>query len=96
VGGGAVFFYLSRKFSFDQIAISDANEELILVYRVIKKSTKKLIHELEILESVYLSKNYEDRERLYYQVRDSFNRKKPEIDFQNIMRRCQKLLKYFS
>jgi DNA adenine methylase len=82
IGGGAVFFYLSRKFSFDKITISDANEELILAYRVIKKSTKKLIHELELLESEYLSKNNEDRERLYYQVRDSFNRKKPEIDFQ--------------
>jgi DNA adenine methylase len=82
VGGGAVFFYLSRNFSFDHSTISDANEELIMAYRVIKKSTKKLICELEFLESVYLSKNIEDRERLYYQVRESFNRKKPETDFQ--------------
>jgi len=82
VGGGAVFFYLSRKFSFDHRTILDANEELILAYRVIKKSTKRLIHELELLESVYVSKNNEDRERFYYQVRDSFNRKKPETEFQ--------------
>ena len=82
VGGGAVFFYLGQRFSFDRSSIFDANEELILAYRVIKKSTKKLIHELESLESAYLSKSNEDRERLFYNVRDSFNKKKPEINFQ--------------
>jgi DNA adenine methylase len=81
VGGGAVFFYLGQRFSFDQSAIFDANEELILMYRVLKKSTKKLIHELESLESAYISKSNEDRERLFYLVRDSFNQKKPEINF---------------
>ena len=82
VGGGAVFFYLGQRFSFDHSSIFDANEELILTYRVIKKSTKKLIHELELLESAYISKSNEDRERLFYHVRDSFNKKKPEINFQ--------------
>lgn len=82
VGGGAVFFYLGQRFSFDRSSIFDANEELILAYRVIKKSTKKLIHELESLESAYIPKSDEDRERLFYHVRDSFNKKKPEINFQ--------------
>jgi DNA adenine methylase len=82
VGGGAVFFYLGQRFSFDHSSIFDANEELILAYRVIKKSTKKLIHELESLESAYVSKTNEDRECLFYDVRDSFNKKKPEINFQ--------------
>jgi DNA adenine methylase len=82
VGGGAVFFYLGQRFSFDRSSIFDANEELILAYRVIKKFTKKLIHELESLESAYIPKSDEDRERLFYHVRDSFNKKKPEINFQ--------------
>ena len=81
VGGGAVFFYLGQRFSFDRSSIFDANEELILAYRVIKKSTKKLISELESLESAYISKTNEDREQLYYDVRDSFNKKKPDINF---------------
>ena len=81
VGGGAVFFYLGQRFSFNHSSIFDANEELILTYRVIKKSTKKLIHELESLESAYISKSNEDRERLFYHVRDSFNKIKPEINF---------------
>lgn len=82
VGGGAVFFYLGQRFSFDHSSIFDANEELILIYRVIKKSTKKLIHELESLEAAYISKSNKERERLFYDVRDSFNKKKPEINFQ--------------
>jgi DNA adenine methylase len=37
---------------------------------------------LESLESAYIPKSDEDRERLFYHVRDSFNKKKPEINFQ--------------
>jgi len=81
VGGGAVFFYLGQRFSFDHSSIFDANEELILTYRVIKKSTNKLIHELESLESAYISKSNVEREHLFYHVRDSFNNKKAEINF---------------
>jgi len=82
VGGGAVFFYLNQRFSFDHCYICDANEELILSYRVIKKSAKRLINELGTLESDYLSKNDKKREAFFYEVRDSFNRNKPEINFQ--------------
>jgi len=81
LGGGAMFFYLSQRFSFNHSSILDANEELILTWRVIKKSTNKLVHELELLESAYLSKSNDDRERLYYHVRESFNKKKPDTNF---------------
>lgn len=81
IGGGAVFFSLNQKFSFDQCTICDANEELILAYRVIKESVKPLIEKLAILESGYLLKNETDREIFYYEVRDAFNRKLPEMDF---------------
>ena len=83
IGGGAVFFYLSEKFSFEQSYICDANEELTLCYRVIKHSVKELISELKTLESAYLSKNDEQRESFYYEVRDAFNQKLPTIDFKN-------------
>jgi len=82
VGGGAVFFSLAPKFPFTTRYIFDLNEELILVYRVIKKSTNKLIHELDFLESEYIPGSNEDRERLFYSVRDHFNQKKQEINFQ--------------
>jgi DNA adenine methylase len=81
VGGGAVFFYLNQRFSFSHCYICDINEELILSYRVIKKSVRELIKELNTLESGYSSKNDNEKEDLYYGIRDSFNQEKPHINF---------------
>jgi len=79
IGGGAVFFYLNQRFSFEECYICDVNEELILSYRVIKQSVKKLISELGDLESDYLSKSDKKREAFYYEIRDAFNQKLPEF-----------------
>lgn len=81
IGGGAVYFSLHRNFSFDTCYICDANEELILSYRVIQKSVKKLIAELETLQSDYLSKSEEKREEFFYEIRDAFNKNLPGINF---------------
>jgi DNA adenine methylase len=83
IGGGAVFFYLNQRFSFEQCYICDANEELVLSYRVVQRSVKKLISELETLESDYFSKSEKEKEDFFYEVRDAFNEKLPEIDFKN-------------
>lgn len=82
LGGGAVFFYLSRRFSFEQCTVCDVNEELILTYRVIRKSLHHLIGELETLESAYRAKNERQKELYYYEIRDAFNRVRPIINFQ--------------
>ena len=84
VGSGAVFFYVTEKFSFDQCTICDANEELILTYRVIKDSTRELVETLGALESEYLSKGETDREPHFYAVRAAFNRNKPGITFDTV------------
>jgi len=81
IGGGAVFFYLNQRFPLEQCTISDVNEELILTYRVIRKSVHTLIGELETLESAYLAKNEREREAYYYEIRDAFNRDLPAIEF---------------
>ena len=62
--------------------ICDVNEELILTYNVIKKAAKQLIENLGILESEYRSKDESGKKLLYYEVRDEFNRKLPQINFQ--------------
>jgi DNA adenine methylase len=82
IGGGAMFFYLNRQFSFEQFDICDINEELVLCYRVIRNSVQPLIAELEQLESAYYSRTDTLREALYYEIRDDFNRKLPQINFQ--------------
>jgi DNA adenine methylase len=81
IGGGSVFFYLNQRFSFNQSFICDVNEELVASYRVIKRSVKKLISELGTLESAYFSRSERKREEFYYEVRDAFNQKLPEINF---------------
>jgi DNA adenine methylase len=82
VGAGALFLYVTQKFPFLSRYIFDLNEEIILLYRVIKKSPNKLIEELDLLESEYISGSIEERERLFYTIRTLFNQKKPEINFQ--------------
>jgi DNA adenine methylase len=83
IGGGAVFFYLSQRFPFDKCWIGDVNDELILTYRVIQKSVRQLINELAILNSEYFAKNENDRQKFYYDIRDSFNDELPGFNFQN-------------
>ena len=81
IGGGAFYFFLNQRYSFEKCYICDVNVELILSYKTIKTSVKKLISELETLESDYLSKDDKEREEFYYDVRDSFNQKLPEFNF---------------
>jgi DNA adenine methylase len=83
VGGGAVFFYLKKRFSLDQCTIADVNEELILTYQVIRRSPSTLIGELEKLESAYRTRNERQRESYYYEIRDAFNRDRLSIDLQH-------------
>jgi DNA adenine methylase len=83
IGGGAFFFYLNQRFSFEKCTIGDVNEELVLVYRVVKRSVKKLIGELSILKSEYFPKNQDERELFYYEVRDLCNKELPELDFRS-------------
>jgi len=81
IGGGAVYFYLNRNFSFDTCYICDVNEELILSYRVIQKSVQKLVAELETLQEAYHSKSEKKREEFFYEIRDEFNKNLPGINF---------------
>ncbi|MFA7694101.1 MAG: DNA adenine methylase [Methanoregula sp.] len=81
IGGGAVFFYLYQRFSFEQCTIADVNEELILACRVIRTSVRDLIGELETLESAYRAKDEREREAYYYGIRDAFNRGRATLNF---------------
>ncbi|HNX17191.1 MAG TPA: DNA adenine methylase [Methanoregula sp.] len=83
IGGGAVYFYLNQKFSFEHCYICDINNELVLAYSVIKNDPEKLIAHLDVLETGYLSKNEAEREEFYYKIRDAFNKKLPNIDFRD-------------
>lgn len=57
LGGGALFFELQPKKAY----INDINEDLILVYKVIRDDVEKLISELE---------NFKNDAESFYSVRD--------------------------
>jgi DNA adenine methylase len=81
VGGGAVLFYTIQKYDFDECYIYDANEELILVYCVVKNDVISLIDELRVLESSYLVLDEAGRKDFFYNIRNEFNKSKAKIDF---------------
>ncbi len=62
--------------------IGDVNQEIILTYKVIKKAVQQLIDNLGVLEGEYRSKDEKDKQLLYYEVRNEFNRQLPQINFQ--------------
>ncbi|WP_462273376.1 DNA adenine methylase [Methanohalophilus sp.] len=82
VGGGAVLFHVIQNFSFDEIHIYDANEELILVYTVVKDNVDELIEILKSLEYEYLKLEEDSRKKFYYSIRDKFNLNKKDIHFE--------------
>jgi DNA adenine methylase len=81
IGGGAVFFALSRSFPFETSTICDINEELALTYRVIRTSLPRLSLELAAIRSEYHARTVPRQEAYYYEVRDAFNRDRAGIDF---------------
>ncbi len=81
LGGGAVFFTLTRQYNFNQCTVCDTNGELVLTYRVIQNSLEDLIDELGALDREFNGQDIKGQEDLYYSVRDAFNKALPKINF---------------
>ena len=74
VGGGAVFFYIAKKYqSIKHFYLFDINEDLVNCYNTIRNDVKSLIAQLKRLEEQFLKKTKLSQERFYYTVRDKFN-----------------------
>jgi DNA adenine methylase len=83
LGGGAVFFYLQSKYNFQEVILNDINGELIVTYYIIQNKIEQLINYLKNLEKVYLSyENMEDKQNMFYEQRDTFNKEKENIDYE--------------
>ncbi len=80
LGGGAVFFTVARQFHPRMCHLFDINRELVLTYTVVKEDLEELLEELRALASAYLPLDGEGRRRMYYAVRDRFNRNRAEVD----------------
>ncbi|MBR8702231.1 MULTISPECIES: DpnII family type II restriction endonuclease [unclassified Fusobacterium] len=73
VGGGAILFDILSKFDIKEVYISDLNEELISLYKVIRDDVHSLIKYLEKFEEEYLPLSTESRKEYYYKKREEYN-----------------------
>lgn len=74
LGGGAMLIYMLQHFpAMNNVIVSDINFRLINAYRIIKHKPVELLDRLQWLESEYFGKSMEEREKMYYRVRDDFN-----------------------
>ena len=73
VGGGAVFFWLSKEYQIKKAYLYDINPEIITAYQTIRDSLRKLISELKDLEGEYLSSPKVNREKFFYVKRTEYN-----------------------
>jgi|AGTN01.3.fsa_nt_gi DNA adenine methylase (dam) len=81
IGGGAMFFYLKSRFEVKKAYLLDVNPELVVGYTVIQRSPSGLVKQLKKLEADYLAKQSGERSKMYYEVRESYNRELPDFDF---------------
>ncbi len=73
LGGGAVFFDIIKKYNIKTAYLSDLNEELILVYKVVQRNVYDLIELLEKYKKQYSKLTKKDRNDLFYSIRLSYN-----------------------
>jgi DNA adenine methylase len=81
IGGGALFLYLAQNYNFDEIIVSDINDELLIVYKTICDNVGALIEELHAIKTDYFSSL--EREKFFYEQRNSFNQIKQKVSFDN-------------
>ena len=75
VGGGAMLFFMLRKFpNITHAVINDINPHLVTAYRTMKERPRELIEQLATLEHEYYALPDEEAKREFYLgVRDLFN-----------------------
>lgn len=73
IGSGAFMFHLLKKYSFDDIYISDKNAELINVYISIRDYADELISFLSYMQNDFFNSDSVERKELYYSLRSKFN-----------------------
>jgi DNA adenine methylase len=81
LGGGAMFFHVMQKYPIRSAFLMDANEELVLLYKVVQKDVEPLIGLLKQMEKDYLKLAEDKRSARYLRVRAALNDARPGTDF---------------
>src|SRR5690606_6322315 len=80
LGGGAVFLEIVQRYTIDCAYLSDANPEVVLIYRVVQAAVEPLIERLDNHARTYLAADPAGRAVYYYSVRSHYNAQRPQID----------------
>ncbi len=83
VGGGALFFYLKRKYNIKESFLFDANKELIVAYKTVQMDSRALIDKLMEIENNHLQKSEDKRKEHYYYIRNEYNIQMKDFDYNN-------------
>lgn len=59
IGGGSNFFNINNKYNIKKNYINDLDKDLIMVYKIIKKSVNKLLIKLKELNKLHSKANFE-------------------------------------
>jgi DNA adenine methylase len=81
LGGGALFFHVMQAYPVRRAFLMDANEEIVLLYKVVQNAVEPLIARLEQMERDYRKLSAEKRRERYLKVRAALNRARPGMDF---------------
>ncbi len=58
---------------YKNIYVNDVNTNIINFFKLLKSKPNNLIKSLLELSEIYNCKNYEEKEKMYYEIRDKFN-----------------------
>ncbi|MDQ3002958.1 MAG: Dam family site-specific DNA-(adenine-N6)-methyltransferase [Fibrobacterota bacterium] len=81
LGGGAMFFHVMQKYPLKSAFLMDANEELILLYKVVQRDVEPLITVLGQMEREYLKLPEAKRKERFLWVRGTLNEARDKMDF---------------
>ncbi len=83
IGGGAMFFFLNRKYDIEESFLFDINRELIIAYKVIQKDFKALLDKLNEIKYKHLQKPEYMRKEHYYEIRNQYNKQINDFNYSN-------------
>lgn len=95
VGGGAMFFNLKNHYNIKESILLDINRELVMAYHVMKNDHKILIDILDDIEDNHLKKDENARKENYYRIRNIYNSKLKDFDFDNYNEQWIERTSYF-
>jgi DNA adenine methylase len=80
LGGAAVFFDVAQRYRIKSAWLSDANEEVILAYKVVQTEVDALIRCLKPYAEKYKLLPDDERARFFYDVRACYNRYRRRVN----------------